>query len=55
MKQNPKCDKEALRTLELLADTHRRKAKVLTFRIEYEGKTQGEVILTQTGIMRKEK
>lgn len=29
MKQKPGCDLEALKTLEILAETHRRKAKLL--------------------------
>ena len=41
--------------MELLADTHRRKAKVQDFRVEYEGKSQGEIIKGQIGMMRKEK
>ena len=39
----------------MLADTHRRKAKVLKIRVEYEGKSQGEIIKNQIGLMRREK
>ncbi len=39
MKQNSKADPEALKTLEILAETHRRKAKILSLRIQYEGKS----------------
>ena len=42
LKQRPNQDKDALRSLELLADTHRRKGKLLDISVaQNQGKSQG--------------
>lgn len=56
LKQRPNSDKDALRTLELLADTHRRKSKILDISVaQYEGKSQGQLIQDQMKGLRREK
>ena len=44
-----------MRTLELLAETHRRKAKLLTLRTQYDGKTQTGLISSKVAQLKKEK
>jgi hypothetical protein len=55
LKQRNTSDREALTTLELLAETHRRKAKILALRGQYEGKSQVELVKERIKDLRKEK
>jgi hypothetical protein len=55
MKQKKGEDPEALRTMEMLAETHRRKAKILQMRIQFEGKSSVDQVKAKIKALKQEK